>query len=247
MKVDKKFWDKYIVLLLKNSKKQPKDEFKRIKSMRKRVSALAAEDFVMLDEYTSRLDDVSKNSFNEKVSSLIAESDFVLSNDRMPLIRNNKGFILKSLDNDFSKTVGSIDKEFYDISSGSLLDYGNRYGVLNIYSNYLQYESNKINFIDSNIDFNKYSFDVFYNKYYNKSIYRNEKTFNDKKEEVTSLLSEINCYYFDGDYVSINKLVKKNKKLIELIKEKTSDYENSYVGSIIEVENKNQHSLIIKR
>ena len=39
-------------------------------------------------------------------------------------------------------------KTIYDISSGSLLDYGNRIGVLDIYSNYLKYESKKINFID---------------------------------------------------------------------------------------------------
>ena len=139
------------------------------------------------------------------------------------------------------------DKEFYDVSSGSLLDYGNRIGILDIYNNYLKYESKKINFIDTSFDFNKYSYDVFYNKYFNKSLYRNEIRFNDKALEVTSLLSEINCYYFDGDYVNINKVIRKNKSLIKLIKENTQNYENDYVGTIIEVEKENQHSLLIKR
>ena len=139
------------------------------------------------------------------------------------------------------------DKEFYDVSSGSLLDYGNRIGILDIYNNYLKYESRKINFIDTSFDFNKYSYDVFYNKYFNKSLYRNEIRFNDKALEVTSLLSEINCYYFDGDYVNINKVIRKNKSLIKLIKENTQNYENDYVGTIIEVEKENQHSLLIKR
>ena len=75
----------------------------------------------------------------------------------------------------------------------------------------------------------------------------NEIRFNDKALEVTSLLSEINCYYFDGDYVNINKVIRKNKSLIKLIKENTQNYENDYVGTIIEVEKENQHSLLIKR
>ena len=139
------------------------------------------------------------------------------------------------------------DKEFYDVSSGSLLDYGNRIGILDIYNNYLKYESRKINFIDNSFDFNEYSYDVFYNKYYNKSISLNEYLYLDKAKEITSLLSEINCYYFDGDYVNINNVIRKNKSLIKLIKENTQNYENDYVGTIIEVEKENQHSLLIKR
>ena len=145
------------------------------------------------------------------------------------------------------KNTVKNEKEFYDISSGSLLDYGNRIGILDIYSDYLKYESKKIDFIDSSLDFNKYSYDVFYNKYYNKSIYRNEVRFNDKASEVTSLLCEIYCYYFDGDYVNINKVIKKNKSLIKLIKENTQNYENDYISTIIEVDKENQHSLLIKR
>ena len=138
-------------------------------------------------------------------------------------------------------------KKFYDISSGSLLDYSNRYGILDIYNNYLKYESRKINFIDTSFDFNKYSYDVFYNKYYNKSISLNEYLYLDKAKEITSLLSEINCYYFDGDYVNINKVIKENKSLIRLIKRKTKNYKESYISTIIEVEKENQHSLLIKR
>lgn len=139
------------------------------------------------------------------------------------------------------------DKEFYDVSSGSLLDYSNRYGILDIYNNYLKYESKKINFIDTSFDFNEYSYDFFYNKYYNKSISLNEYLYLDKAKEITSLLSEINCYYFDGDYVNINKVIKENKSLIRLIKRKTKNYKESYISTIIEVEKENQHSLLVKR
>lgn len=138
-------------------------------------------------------------------------------------------------------------KKFYDISSGSLLDYGNRIGILDIYNNYLKYESRKINFIDTSFDFNKYSYDVFYNKYYNKSISLNEYLYLDKAKEITSLLSEINCYYFDGDYVNINKVIKENKSLIRLIKRKTKNYKESYISTIIDVEKENQYSLLVKR
>ena len=138
-------------------------------------------------------------------------------------------------------------KKFYDISSGSLLDYSNRYGIFDIYNNYLKYESKKINFIDNSFDFNKYSYDVFYNKYFNKSISLNEYLYLDKAKEITSLLSEINCYYFDGDYVNINKVIKENKSLIRLIKRKTKNYKESYISTIIDVEKENQHSLLVKR
>ena len=138
-------------------------------------------------------------------------------------------------------------KKFYDISSGSLLDYSNRYGILDIYNNYLKYESKKINFIDNSFDFNKYSYDVFYNKYFNKSISLNEYLYLDKAKEITSLLSEINCYYFDGDYVNINKVIKENKSLIRLIKRKTKNYKESYISTIIDVEKEYQHSLLVKR
>lgn len=139
------------------------------------------------------------------------------------------------------------DKYVYDIASGSLLDYGNRVGVLDIYSNAYDYKSHKIKFIDESFDFNQYSFDVFYNKYYNKSIVRNKNKYDKNVEEITDLLSKINCYYFDGDYREINKLVEDNKKLIRYIKRNTEDYENSYLESIIEVENKNQHELLIEK
>lgn len=171
---------------------------------------------------------------NEDILNLLVEYDVKLNLSGHLHIQSIKNTLIN-------------EKEIYDISSGSLLDYGNRYGVLNIYENYLDYESKKVTFIDENLDFDKYSYDVFYNKYYNKSLYRNEVRYGEDGEEITSLLSEINCYYFDGDYVNINKVVKKNKSLINLIKEKSSDYENEYVGTIIEVENKNQHSLLIKR
>ena len=58
----------------------------------------------------------------------------------------------------------------YDIASGSLLDYGNRYGILDIYENCYEYQSKKINLSTDDFDFGEYSFNVFYQEYYDKTI-----------------------------------------------------------------------------
>lgn len=146
------------------------------------------------------------------------------------------------------KETNKDDKTIYDISSGSLLDYGNRYGVLNIYKNCYKYTSKKIESVTNKDNLTAYSFDVFSNKYYKKTLWTYQNKLGEGKgAEATKLLSEINSYYFDGSYKEINRLIKNNKELISLIKENTSNYEKSYVKSIIEVENKNQHSLLIKK
>lgn len=139
------------------------------------------------------------------------------------------------------------DKEFYDIASGSLLAYGNRYGALKVYENCYDYVAKSVPFIDESFDFNKYSYDVFYKKYYDKSIYINERTYGNNGKAITELLSEINCYYFDGNYEKINQLKEEKSKLLEIIKSKTSNYEDSYIKTIIDVENKTQYSLLVKK
>lgn len=139
-------------------------------------------------------------------------------------------------------------RQIYDISGGSLLDYGNRYGTLEIYDNCYSYESHMVNAKSYVENLRDYSFDVFCRKYYNKTLWTYQsKLDKEKAEEVTELLSEINTYYFDGDYEQIHKLVKKNKKLIKLIKENTAAYDSSYIKSIIEVPKENQHYLLIER
>ncbi|MBQ4091035.1 MAG: metallophosphoesterase [Clostridia bacterium] len=136
----------------------------------------------------------------------------------------------------------------YDVSGGSILDYGNRYGVLDIYDNCYKYTSHKIGKTPSGEDISQYSFDVFCKEYYAKTLWSYQSSLGeDKGAQAVKLLSEINAYYFDGSYKEINKLVKQNRSLIKLIKENTFNYESSYVSSIIEVDDKNQHSLIIER
>lgn len=136
----------------------------------------------------------------------------------------------------------------HDVSGVSLLDYGNRYGVLEIYENCYRYTSQRLDEISDCEDIGKYSFDVFCDEYYAKTLWSYQSKLGDEKgEQAVRLLSEINAYYFDGSYEEIHRLVEENKELIDLIKENTYDYENSYVASIIEVENKDQHSLLIGR
>jgi len=138
----------------------------------------------------------------------------------------------------------TVDEDrIYDISSGSLLDYGNRYGRLDIYDNCYSYESCLVDFEDRD-----YAFQTFYDKYYAKTVKKYQNILGEEQgAAVTALLSEINTYYFDGSYEKIHALAEENKKLIKLIKKNTAEYETSYIKSIIEVENKDQHRLIIER
>ena len=145
------------------------------------------------------------------------------------------------------KNMTLNDKTIYDIASGSLLDYGNRYGKLEIYDNCYNYESYKIDKLDNKEDFSNYSFDVFYQKYYNKSIKSNERIYGRNALNVTDFISKVNAYYFDGDYQNIYKLKKENKSLYRKIKRKTDKYNESYVGTMLEVNSNNQHQLLIRK
>ena len=135
------------------------------------------------------------------------------------------------------------ESEIYDIASGSILDYGNRYGRLDIYDNCYSYEAKSLDFGDP-----EYSFRVFCDEFYAKSLKRNQTALGEEEgEEATRLLSEINAYYFDGNYEKIHELINDKKQLIKQIKKNTADYDTSYVKSMMEVENMNQHRLLIVR
>ena len=134
------------------------------------------------------------------------------------------------------------DDNIYDIASGGMLDYGNRYGIFKMYENKYKYETEKLDISNKGFDFEEYSFDTFYNEYYSKSIKKNEKRYGDSAEKITDLLSKINAYYFDGNYKKIRKLVKRNKKNIELI----NGSNDKYAKSLINVENKDQNKIVIK-
>lgn len=138
----------------------------------------------------------------------------------------------------------TVDEDkIYDVSSGSLLDYGNRYGRLDIYDNCYSYESCLVDFEDRD-----HAFQTFYDKYYAKTLKKYQNILGEEQgAAVTALLSEINTYFFDGSYEKIHALAEENKKLIKLIKKNTDEYETSYIKSIIEVENKDQHRLIVER
>ena len=61
----------------------------------------------------------------------------------------------------------------YDIANGSILDYGNRYGILDIYENCYDYNTYSL-IPNLGFDFKEYSFNVFYDKYYNKQVKNDE-------------------------------------------------------------------------
>lgn len=131
-----------------------------------------------------------------------------------------------------------------DISNQSLLDYGNRYTRLDIYENCYALNSTKLNVEYPNVDdFNSYSFDAFYKKYYNKSLMGFESRYPNDYLEVAAFAAKVNCYYFDGDYQEIHNLSKQHKKVAKLLKSKKNG--NDYIKSILKVENKDQNHLEI--
>lgn len=143
---------------------------------------------------------------------------------------------IQSIKNNYSE-----NNVIYDICNGSILDYGNRYGILNIYEDKYQHTSKQVNVEKYITDFSNYSFKVFYDEYYNKSLFSNEVKYKENGATVTDFIAKANFYYFDGSYKEIKKLIRKNKKTYNLIMENSS----GYIKSILEVENKNQHELTV--
>ena len=116
----------------------------------------------------------------------------------------------------------------YDIASGSILDYGNRYGLLEI---------NKDSFVFSREmlkpggeDISEYAFNTFCKKY-------------EKRSPVNSLASELNAYYFDGDYSKIHELIKERPSEVDEI----ISAGNAYMGEVMNVPDIDQNYLTIPR
>lgn len=134
------------------------------------------------------------------------------------------------------------EKDIYDIAMGSILDYGNRYGVLDIYENCYDFNTFKL---APNLGFNfeEYAFNWFYEKYYNKQKTLNGLYYKDYDyEAITDFASKINTYYFDGNYKEVSKLVKQNQEYVNIIKDKKKD---KYIISIIDVNGKEKHTEIL--
>lgn len=139
------------------------------------------------------------------------------------------------------KEINRNENNIYDIASNSLLDYGNRYGKLDIYENCYDYKAVKL---ENDFNLEEKAFKVFYDKYYYKRLATNEKTYGNSYKKVTDFQSKINCYYFDGNYEKINQLIKENKnlyrKIIRTGKEK-------YFLEIFNEERINHHDLLINK
>lgn len=131
----------------------------------------------------------------------------------------------------------------YDIASGSLIDYGNRYGVVDVYENAYDYHTKKISLEE--IDLDEYAFKVFYQKYYDKQYDFYQLFYKEYEyEKMLDLVSKINAYFFDENYQEVNKIYKENRSLLNTILKEDS---KSYIASIIKIENKNQFDALIKK
>ena len=131
------------------------------------------------------------------------------------------------------------NKKIFDICSQSILDYGNRFGILNVYSNCFEYISNSL----ADEELLEYSFNTFYQKYYDKSLYSFELNYPNNCLELLDFCSKINAYYFDGDYQEINRLKKENRKIVRFINSK--QFNNNYIKSLVGLPNVNQHQIDI--
>ena len=101
----------------------------------------------------------------------------------------------------------------YDIASGSLVDYGNRYGKLDVYDNCYEYQAIKL---ENDFDLEEKAFKTFYDEYYYKRLNSNKNNYGKVYEEMTDFQSKINCYYFDGDYEKIHQLKDENKSFARI-------------------------------
>lgn len=135
--------------------------------------------------------------------------------------------------------IQSIKQEdaFYDISSVSLLDYGNRAGILTIYENAYEYHAENVQKDEA---FLKDSFQCFYEKYYMQREAKDQRVYGNLGSYVTDFLASVNAYYFDGNYKKIHELLKKNTALVPLLSENEGDYFNV----ILKVEDQNQFDSI---
>lgn len=131
----------------------------------------------------------------------------------------------------------------YDIANGSILDYGNRYGILDIYENCYDYNTYSLQ-PDLGFDFKEYSFNVFHDKYYNKQVRNDEYYYGRNGSKISDLNAKINAYYFDGNYKEIHRLMNENKRYIRKVKR---NEKATYMQSIYKVENINQHSVLIHK
>ena len=125
----------------------------------------------------------------------------------------------------------------YDIAQGSLLDYGNKVGILEVFDNCMEYTREQIG------DFEEYSLGVFSNKYLSRNTSAYEKKYGEDAEEVHFLASVINAYYFDGNYIKVRELLDQRSKAGTLLKKNEKD---SYFGTILNVEKVDQNYLLIK-
>lgn len=186
---------------------------------------------------------ISATHHNLAVHNIMFESSYTLDNaDELLELYNKYGVKFNFSGHLHIQSIKEVNG-VVDIVNTSLLAYGNHYGKFNIYNNYYEYKT--VDLADENL--RKISFDNFYIKYYEKNVSTMSKLFDEKGEEINDFISKVNCYYFDGNYEMISKLKKQNRGLFKNIKNTYPRYENSYLKTILEVDNENQNYLLLER
>lgn len=135
----------------------------------------------------------------------------------------------------------------YDISTSSLVDYGNRYGIFKMNKGGKEYISRNLDFLmEDKTYFSDYSKKLFYSKNYEK-FYCNYDYLDNKNDAKTlaDFQARVNLLYFNGDiYRNYSKL--KREKGYSLAKKYLDDFENSYIYSMLESGN-NESLYAIKK
>ncbi len=134
--------------------------------------------------------------------------------------------------------------DIYDVTTGSLVDYGNRYGILKINQSGFYYNSYSLDFLmESGQNFSDYSRELFYSLGYDQ-FYYGANFIEDlaKRKIYAEFIAEVNTLYFNGE-ISYNYYSLKQSQGYQIAKESLSDFTKSYVNQMIECGNRETHTL----
>lgn len=133
----------------------------------------------------------------------------------------------------------------YDIATSSLVDYGNRYGLLKMNHEGKEYLSKELNFTLNDQSFSEYSENLFYQKGYNKFLSNYSYLGDDIAETLADYQARVNTIYFNGEiYENYNKLTR--EKAYSVAKEQLEDFSESYLNSMLEYGNNESCYLLVK-
>ena len=125
-----------------------------------------------------------------------------------------------------------------DIASCGLLDYGNRYGIVDFYENLTYYHSARVTL--PNRDLETEAREHFANVYAAK---QKPEKYGDNPEAAIDFASKANAYYFDGAYTNIHKMMRENPEITEQL----LNGKNTYLRSILNIPETDQFEMILRK